>query len=73
MWGKDWVSGGRGKFSQNVMYEERVNIIKNCWQFCLFTYLNFLEQCLVGEIYSICIPKTIDTQSMLNRLTINAE
>lgn len=28
MWGKDWVSGGRGKFSQNVMYEERVNIIK---------------------------------------------
>lgn len=34
-----------GKFSQNVMYEER--IIKNCWQFYLLPYLNFLEQCLV--------------------------
>lgn len=67
------MSGWREKFSQNVIYEERVNIIKNCWQFCLLPYLNFLEQCLVGEIYSICITRATDMQSMLNRLTINTE
>lgn len=48
MWGKDWVSGGRGKFSQNVMYEERVTIIKKLLA-VLFVHLSQLSRTMPGR------------------------